>query len=81
MSDSIFPPKIWGRFDKNIERTTNCCESFHSKLNKEFTSAHPSIFYFMQTLNSIQTLNYIKFRSNNTRKLTSKQQVLGKLYD
>ncbi len=32
----------------------------------------------METLNSIQTLNYIKFRSNNTRKLTSKQQKNNK---
>ncbi|KAF0747205.1 Uncharacterized protein FWK35_00020124, partial [Aphis craccivora] len=55
MPDSIFPPKIWARFDKNIDRTTNCCESFHSKLNKEFT-----------------------IRSNNTRKLTSKQQKNNK---
>ncbi|KAF0748929.1 Integrase catalytic domain-containing protein, partial [Aphis craccivora] len=78
MSDSIFPPKNWARFDKNIDSTTNCCESFHSKLNKEFTRAHPNIFYFMETLNTIQTLNYIKFRSNNTRKLTSKQQKNNK---
>ncbi|XP_022164638.1 uncharacterized protein LOC111029781 [Myzus persicae] len=81
MSDSIFPPKIWARFDKNIDRTTNCCESFHSKLNKEFTTAHPNIFYFMETLNSIQTLNYIKFRSNNTRKLTSKQEKNNKFLE
>jgi hypothetical protein len=80
-TDSIFPPKIWARFDKNIDRTTNCCESFLSKLNKEFTSAHPNIFYFMETLNSIQTLNYIKFRSNNTRKLTSEQEKNNKFLE
>ncbi|KAL4126087.1 hypothetical protein QTP88_010316 [Uroleucon formosanum] len=76
MTDSIFPPKIWARFDNNINRITNCCESFHSKLNKEFTSAHPNIFYFMKTLNSIGTLNYIKFRSNNTRKLTANKKKI-----
>jgi DNA-binding transcriptional regulator GbsR (MarR family) len=49
-------------------------KTFSSKLNKEFTSAHPNIFYFIETLNSIQTLNDIKLQSNNTRKLTSKQE-------
>jgi hypothetical protein len=57
MIDSTFPPKIWVKFDKNIDRTTNCCESFHLKLNKEFTSANPNIFYFMETLNSVQIFN------------------------
>jgi len=32
----------------------------------------------METLNNIQTLNYIIFRSNNTRKLTSKQKINNK---
>jgi len=26
------------------DRTTNCYESFHSKFNAEFTSAHPNIY-------------------------------------
>jgi len=32
----------------------------------------------MGTLNSTQTLNYIKIRCNNTRKLTSKQEKNNK---
>jgi hypothetical protein len=32
----------------------------------------------IETLNSIQTLNYIKFRNNNKRKLTSKQEKSNK---
>ena len=35
----------------------------------------------METLNSIQTLNYIKFRSNNTGKLTSKQEKTNKFLE
>lgn len=70
MTNNTIQPKIWTRFEKNIDRTTNCCKSFHSKLNKEFTIAHLNIFYFMKILNSIQLLNYITFRSNCTRKLT-----------
>lgn len=33
MTDSTLPPKMWGKFDKNIDNTTNYCESFHIKLN------------------------------------------------
>jgi len=62
-------------YDNNVsERCTVSNNTSSSKLNKEFTSAYPNILYFMETLNSIQTLNYIKFRSNNTRKLNSKQK-------
>jgi len=56
----------------------SCYVSSHSKVNKGFTSANLKVvsqgtIYFMETLNSIQTLNYIKLRSSNTRKITSKQ--------
>jgi hypothetical protein len=87
-TDKIVTILIFNTIDHNlhyIDRTTNCCEWFHSKLNKDLL-VHILIFYFMETLNSIQTLNYIIIRSNNQRKLTSNQErsnkyVFGKFYD
>ncbi|KAL4149507.1 hypothetical protein QTP88_003442 [Uroleucon formosanum] len=43
---SKFNPKIWASSSISSERTTNSCESFHSKLNTQFTKAHPNIFHF-----------------------------------
>jgi hypothetical protein len=44
---SLFPPSMWAEYTSSIERTTNCCESFHSKFNSCFYSANPNIFQFM----------------------------------
>lgn len=37
--------------------------SIIGKLNKEFNSAHPNIFYFKKILISIQKINYFTLRS------------------
>lgn len=74
VEDCQFPPKMWAKFDVIADTTTNCCESFHGKLNSEFTSAHPNIFLFMETLKSIQCETYVKLRSVNKRNKTKKQQ-------
>ncbi|XP_025410738.1 uncharacterized protein LOC112683797 [Sipha flava] len=37
------------------ERTNNSCESFHSKLNSQFTKGHPNIFIFTHILNQKNT--------------------------
>jgi hypothetical protein len=31
--DAQFPPEIWATASVTSERTTNCCESFHSQFN------------------------------------------------
>jgi len=49
-------PKMWASSSISSERTTNSCESFHSKLNTQFNKAHPNIFLFSHVLNlKIQT--------------------------
>ena len=63
--ESRFPPEIWADRSFDGPRTTNCCESFHSKFNAEFTAAHPNIFAFIEGLKKTQAITYIKLRSQN----------------
>jgi hypothetical protein len=35
-ADAKFPPNIWSRFSATTVRTTNGCESYHSRLNLRF---------------------------------------------
>ena len=77
-SDSNFPPHIWAEFCQSITRTTNGCESYHSKLNAEFYSANPNIFNFTKVLKEIQIDVYIKMTSVGKRSeaLVEKEQFL-----
>ncbi|XP_008187130.1 uncharacterized protein LOC103310482 [Acyrthosiphon pisum] len=68
-SSSKFPPSIWAEFSNNLMRTTNACESFHSKLNSMFYSSYPNIFQLLEVLKNVLTDVYIKMRgSNQTQK-------------
>lgn len=62
-----FPPNVWSDFSATTNRTTNSCESFHSKLNAFFHSGHPNIFILVDTLLGIQSDTYIKLRSKAKR--------------
>lgn len=53
-------------------RTTNACESFHSKLNSMFYSSYPNIFQFLEVLKNVQTDVYIKMRSFNQTQIRRK---------
>ncbi|KAL4152805.1 hypothetical protein QTP88_000638 [Uroleucon formosanum] len=74
--EASFPPSIWAQFSTTSNRTTNSCESFHSKLNSCFYSGHPNIFVFINELNEIevQSETYIKCRSNGTKKSKKQQE-------
>ena len=61
--DSLFPPEMWTACTSSIERTTNCCESFHSKFNENFYKTHPSLYVFINVLNDFQTESLIKLNS------------------
>jgi len=67
-NDSTFPPEIWAEKSNSIYRTTNSCESFHSKFNSQFYSPHPNIFNFLNILYSIQSDTKIIIRSSNITK-------------
>jgi hypothetical protein len=63
--NSRFPPSMWAEKSSNTERTTNACESFHSRFNSNFYSCHPPIFSFIEVLKNFQTDTYIKIQSLN----------------
>lgn len=46
--ESKFQPSLWAKFSNSLMRTTNTCESFHSKLNGMFYSSYPNIFQFVE---------------------------------
>lgn len=61
---SPFPPKIWAKFSPTITRTTNSCESFHSKFNAMFYCSRPNLFQWLEALKNVQCEIYIKLRSS-----------------
>lgn len=61
--DARFPPEMWAEMTDSIQRTTNACESFHSKFNENFHCSHPTIFNFLNILKQFQTDTIIKLRS------------------
>lgn len=63
--DSQFPPHVWASSDVSSERTTNACESFHSKFGSNFDTFHPNIFLFVDAIKNTQIDVYIGLRSLN----------------
>lgn len=61
--EATFPPELWAECSDSIERTTNACESFHSRFNSNFYSTHPNIFAFVEVLKQFQTETYVKLQS------------------
>lgn len=70
--DALFPLHIWAEHSSSLQNTTNACESFHSKYNSNFYSAHPNIWIFINVLLNCQIDSYIKQRST---------KIVQKFYD
>lgn len=64
-STARFPPPVWADYTARISRTTNACESLHSRLNSMFYHAHPNIFVLTDALLEIQERSYTKMLSVN----------------
>jgi hypothetical protein len=58
-----FPPSLWACQTASLERTTNACESFHSRFNDSFYNTHPDIFSFTERLIEFQTDTYVGIQS------------------
>jgi len=54
--EASFLPSIWAQISTTLNRTTNSCKSFHSKLNSCFYSGHPNIFIFINELLKVQSV-------------------------
>lgn len=76
LPDSDFPPSMWAELSASCKRTTNACESFHSKLNCLFNKPHPNIYYIADTLKEIQSETYIKLRSTAAQTVANKEEYL-----
>lgn len=61
--NSKFPPHLWAEHSSSLERTTNPCESFHSKYNSSFYCPHPNINNFIEIILQFQINTYIKINS------------------
>ncbi|KAE9523573.1 hypothetical protein AGLY_016125 [Aphis glycines] len=62
--DSRFPPKMWADRSSAFSLTTNGCEAFLSKFNKEFNITHPNIFKVIDILINIQSETQMKARNH-----------------
>lgn len=67
-NDARFPPSIWACHTASLERTTNACESFHSRYNACFYKAHPDIFLFVHHLSEFQTDTYVQIQGIHIQK-------------
>lgn len=74
--NSKFPPHIWAEHSSSLLRTTNGCESFHSKYNASFYTPHPNINQFLNVLLNFQIDTYVKMRSCNKAKQVYDSRVL-----
>lgn len=63
-----FPPHLWAEPIHFHQQTTNACESFHSRFNDSFYTAHPNIFVFLKVLTDFQISTYIKINSLGNEK-------------
>lgn len=64
---SRHPQSLKAECSSHITRTTNACESFHSKLNKMFHNSNPNIYIrvFLKAINDVQTNNYLKMNCSH----------------
>ena len=63
-SQSSFPPEMWADMTSSAVRTTNACESFHSRFNNSFYCPHPDIFTFLEALKNFQIDTNIAIRTS-----------------
>lgn len=64
--NSMYSPTLWAAMSSSLQRTTNACESFHSRFNQSFYKESPPIIKWLTVLiTEIQTDVYIKLKSTN----------------
>ena len=58
---SVFPRQVWSHYENHGSRTTNCCEGWHNKLNREVRN-HPDIFTLISVLQKFNSREEFDFR-------------------
>lgn len=77
--NSTFPPSIWAEKTASITRTTNACESFHSRFNSSFYCTHPSVYIFIEKLKDFQIDTYVTIQSLSIPKKIKDKSVKQKI--
>lgn len=76
--EATFSPDIWAKCTASLARTTNACESFHSRLNNSFYQTHPSIYVFTAKIQDFQIDTYVKIQSLKQSNKIKNKYVLCK---
>lgn len=79
-NSATFPPTIWAAMTSSLERTTNACESFHSRFNKSFYHAHPDLFTFVERLKEFQTDTYVEIQSMHIQNTVRSTYASKRIY-
>jgi len=62
--NSLYPLALWAAMSCSLQRTTNVCESFHSRFNESFYKESPPVKKRLTVLiTEVQTDVYIKLKS------------------
>jgi hypothetical protein len=77
---------LWAEIPSDEKRTNNAAESYHAHLNEQFYFPHPTIFVFMDVVQKLQSVSYVKIRGSDTQALTrhterEKHQFLMRQYN
>lgn len=67
--DATFPPTVWAEASASLENTSNCCESFHARLNDSFYDIHPTIFVFLKNLQNFKLILISNYKALTVLKL------------
>ena len=62
---SKFSSEIWAEIPSNNIRTKNATESFREHYNAQFSTAHPTIFVFLEVLVKLLAATYMHMRGTN----------------
>ena len=77
--DARFPPRIWAEKSAAPTKTTNACESFHSRYNSTFYKTHPDLYSFVGVLKQVFKDSKILINSANKSEATLQSKTLKKM--
>jgi hypothetical protein len=71
---------MWAEMTSSAQRSTNACESFHSKYNSNFSSTHPQVYKFSDVLKAMQVDTVISIRTSKMETKKIRTTTKNKMY-
>ena len=62
---ATFPREIWNLYDNIYHRTTNICDTYNKKMNKEISKPDPNIYKLIEILQDKEALHAISYEKAN----------------